>query len=200
MQLVDVRIDQATNNPVVLLRVVPAGPSQDGIQDGPSVGPLDGADGLKSRVVPSPTLLPIFIGVTEAQAIRIGLEGRKTPRPMTHDLLASVVAAAGATLRRVIITSMIENVFYADLDLAFPAGDKVAQGATVSARPSDAIALAIRVSAPLYVTASLLAEHGIVDPDLEIDEPAEAVEEEPEELLDEFRQFLDDINPDDFKP
>jgi uncharacterized protein len=192
MQLVDVRIDQATNNPVVVLRVVAT----------VAVLPQDGevAPVFASSTISGPTLLPIFIGVTEAQAIRIGLEGRKTPRPMTHDLLASVVAAAGATLRRVIITSMVENVFYADLDLELPAGDKVAQGATVSARPSDAIALAIRVSAPLFVTAELLAEHGIVDPDLVVEDPAEAVDEEPEELLDEFRQFVDDINPDDFKP
>jgi uncharacterized protein len=190
MQLVDVRIDQATNNPVVLLRVVPVAASA---EDAPGVG-------QKVGVAAGPTLLPIFIGVTEAQAIRIGLEGRKTPRPMTHDLLASVVAAVGATLRRVVITSMVENVFYADLDLSLPAGDKVAQGATVSARPSDAIALAVRVAAPLFVTAALLAEHGIVDPDLEVDDAADVVAEEPEELLDEFRQFLDDINPEDFKP
>ncbi len=161
MELVDVRVDQATNNPVALLRTT------------------NGA--AESR------LLPIFIGVSEAQAIRIGLDGRATPRPMTHDLLSSVLDACGAVLRRVVVTELRENIFYAELHL-----DRNGEAVIVSSRPSDAFALAVRVGAPIFAADDLVAEHGIVDVEL-------GEEGESDELVDEFRQFLDEINPDDFK-
>jgi uncharacterized protein len=166
LKLVAVRIDQATNNPVVLLS----------LDDAESVSVPD------RRVI-----LPIFIGVTEAQAIRIGLEGRATPRPMTHDLLAAVIGATDHNIARVVITHMTENIFYADVVL-----QKGVEERTVSARPSDAIALAVRSGSPLFATRALFETHALPDPD------AEAESGDPDELLDEFRQFLDDINPDDF--
>jgi uncharacterized protein len=169
MELVDVRIDQATNNPVVLLRV----------------------DAEHRSAAPEGhTLLPIFIGVTEAQAIRIGIEGRATPRPMTHDLLGAVIEASGAEVQRIVITHMVENIFYAEIVLAPNANPDAVS--SVSSRPSDAIALAVRVGCPVFANRQLLADHALADPT----EDSEGGD--PDELLDEFRQFLDDINPDDF--
>jgi uncharacterized protein len=169
MELVDVRIDQATNNPVVLLRV-----------EAEHRG--DAPDGR--------TLLPIFIGVTEAQAIRIGVEGRSTPRPMTHDLLAAVIEASGSTVQQIVITRMVDNIFYAEILLVQVSGTEPV--VSVSSRPSDALALAVRVGCPVFAHRQILAEHALADPT----EDAEGGD--PDELLDEFRQFLDDINPDDF--
>jgi uncharacterized protein len=168
MELVDVRIDQSTNNPVVILRAA--------------------SDAL--RLAERPTVLPIFIGNIEAQAIRIGLEKRATPRPMTHDLLASLISAAGAEVDAIVVTETRDNIFYAEIRMTVtsPGG---AETRVVSARPSDAIALAVRISAPLFVRADLLTEQGLV-------EPATAEDGDPDEIVDQFRQFLDDINPDDF--
>ncbi len=166
LDLVDVRVDQATNNPVVILRVSADVPGRESL----------------------PTLLPIFIGNIEAQAIRIGIEGRATPRPMTHDLLASVIAGVNAVVQSVVITETRENIFYAELRLQMVGAEGVT---VVSARPSDAIALSVRVGAPLFARRELVEQNGLT----------EALEEDndnPEEIVEEFRQFLDDINPDDF--
>ncbi len=164
MDLVDVRIDQSTNNPVVILRAT--------------------SDAL--RLAERPTVLPIFIGNIEAQAIRIGLEKRATPRPMTHDLLAAVLTASGATVDAIVVTETRDNIFYAEIRITVGSEERV-----VSARPSDAIALAVRNDAPLFVRAELLTEQGLV-------EPGTSEDGDPDEIVDQFRQFLDDINPDDF--
>ncbi len=161
MELIDVRVDQATNNPVALLRTVDSSSEK--------------------------RLLPIFIGVAEAQAIRIGLDGRATPRPMTHDLLGSILDILGAKLVRVLVTELRENIFYAELHL-----QRGSESMVVSSRPSDAFALAVRTNAPVFAADELVADHGIVE--VVVDEDGN-----PEELVDEFRQFLDEINPDDFK-
>jgi uncharacterized protein len=166
MELIDVRIDQATNNPVVILRAHEGEPGE------PSEGP---------------TILPIFIGNIEAQAIRIGMEGRPTPRPMTHDLLGAVIAAMDATVSAVVITETRENIFYAEIRLLLSGSGELR---VVSARPSDAIALCARIKSPLFVNAQLLSEQGIVESNRETGDP--------DEIVEEFRQFLDDINPDDF--
>ena len=169
MELVDVRIDQATNNPVVILRAT--------------------ADAL--RLAERPTVLPIFIGNIEAQAIRIGLEKRATPRPMTHDLLANVFDACGASVDSIVITETRDNIFYAEIRMTIASEPRV-----VSARPSDAIALAVRTNSPLFVREELLTEQGLIEP-----RPSDSEESEggdPDEIVDQFRQFLDDINPDDF--
>lgn len=95
--------------------------------------------------------LPIWIGVFEANAIALELEGVQTPRPMTHDLLRDLITALGARVRGVLVHSLIENTFLARIELVGPGGDVVA----VDARPSDAIALALRCRAPIRVTADV---------------------------------------------
>lgn len=131
-------------------------------------------------------VLPIFIGGPEATAIAFALDGVVTPRPMTHDLMKDVIEALGSQLERIVVTSLSAGTFFAELHL------KAASGLTqVSARPSDAIALAVRVGAPIF------AEEAVVD------EAATAVEEdtpEPvkEDVVEQFREFIDNVTPDDF--
>jgi bifunctional DNase/RNase len=130
-------------------------------------------------------VLPIYIGPEEAKAIAMALEGVVPPRPLTHDLLRDVVTALGAELRRVTVTELRERTFFAELDLVV--GDR---SIVVSARPSDAIALAVRVEAPLYANEEVLADAGAPS--------AEGEEEEQEEIVDQFREFIDQVNPEDF--
>lgn len=98
-------------------------------------------------------LLPILIGIFEAQAIHIKIHGERLPRPLTHDLLASVIEALGAELKLVLINKLQENTFYARLIL-----ERDGEDVEVDSRPSDAIALAIRVDAPLYVNEEVLEQ------------------------------------------
>jgi bifunctional DNase/RNase len=128
-------------------------------------------------------LLPIFIGQPEATAIAFAIDGVVTPRPMTHDLLKNVLDELGATLERVVVTELSEGTFYADLQVLLA-------GAThqVSSRPSDAIALALRVGCPIFADEAVLEEAGLV----------EEAEEESEEVVEKFREFIDSVNPDDF--
>ena len=130
-------------------------------------------------------VLPIYIGGPEAQSIAYALENRVPPRPLTHDLLRDVVASLGATVERIVITELREKTFYAELHL-LAAGAAV----VVSSRPSDAVAIAVRSGAPIFCAESVLDEAGQA--------PAPAATEESEELVDEFREFLDHINPEDF--
>lgn len=122
--------------------------------------------------------LPIWIGAVEATAIAYEQQGVRPARPMTHDLLRDVIGALGSTLERVRITEMTDGLYYAELD--FP-GKK-----PVSARPSDAIALALRTGTSIFAAESVLDEVGVTIPD----------EEEVE--VEKFREFLDQISPDDF--
>ena len=134
-------------------------------------------------------LLPIFIGQPEAAAIAFALDGVVTQRPMTHDLLRDVISDLGAALERVVITHLEEGTFYAELHLRI--GDRTVQ---VSSRPSDAMALALRVECPIFATESLLDEAGLPE---EIAE--ESDDEEPgEDVVEQFREFIDSVNPDDF--
>jgi hypothetical protein len=133
--------------------------------------------------------LPIFIGAPEATAIAFALQGVTTPRPMTHDLMRDMLAALGASVERVVITELRSATYYAELQLQM--GDL---SPTVSSRPSDAIALAARLGTSLYVADDLLDAEGVVlQTEDEDDEPAN-----PEELVGEFRQFLQNIRPEDF--
>ena len=133
--------------------------------------------------------LPIFIGAPEATAIAFALQGVTTPRPMTHDLMRDMLAALGASVERVVITELRSATYYAELQLQM--GD---QSPTVSSRPSDAIALAARLGTSLYVADDLLDAEGVVlQTEDDDDEPAN-----PEELVGEFRQFLQNIRPEDF--
>ena len=122
--------------------------------------------------------LPIWIGAVEATAIAFAQQGVVTARPMTHDLLREVVKALGATLEAVNITEMRDGIYIAELRF----GDE----RTVSARPSDAVALAVRTGAPIYGAEALLDEVGIEIPD------------EQEDEVEKFREFLDNISPEDF--
>jgi uncharacterized protein len=134
-------------------------------------------------------LLPIFIGQPEAAAIAFALDGVVTQRPMTHDLLRDVIDELGASLERVVITHLEEGTFYAELHLR--TGERTVQ---VSSRPSDAMALALRVECPIFATEALLDEAGLPE---EIDE--ESDDDEPgEDVVEQFREFIDSVNPDDF--
>lgn len=95
---------------------------------------------------------PIVIGIFEAWAIDRRVRDRKTPRPMTHDLMASLVDALGGKLERIVISDLRNNTFYAKLIFAKPGGDSV----EVDARPSDAIALAVHLDAPIFVDESVI--------------------------------------------
>jgi bifunctional DNase/RNase len=145
---------------------------------------------LRERQQPG-RLLPIYIGGPEAQAIAYAHEGRTPPRPFTHDLMCTVIERLDAALTRVVITELRDTTFYAELVLR-----RGTESLVVSSRPSDAVALAVRVGAPIFCSEELLDEAG---QDAPVDE-AEGVEieGEAEELVDEFREFLDHISPDDF--
>ena len=132
-------------------------------------------------------VLPILIGGPEAAAIHTALEGITPPRPLTHDLTVTVFQALGATLERVVITEVREHTFFAELHFRSASGDTV-----VSSRPSDAIALAVRTSSPIFADEALLDQAAVEAPEADTDEGDE------EAILDEFRDFLDDIKPDDF--
>jgi uncharacterized protein len=124
--------------------------------------------------------LPIWIGAVEATAIAFAQQGVVPARPLTHDLLKEVLEATGATLTAVTISDLRDGVYYADLQFA--------SGVTVSARPSDAIALAIRNGTTIYAEESVLAEAGVAIPD------------EQESEVEEFKRFLDEVSPEDFEP
>lgn len=128
-------------------------------------------------------VLPILIGTNEANAIQIGVEGIVPPRPLTHDLAVTIISSLGGTLERVVVTEVREHTFFAELHVVTPAGEQI-----VSSRPSDAIALAVRVDAPIFAEEALLAEAAIEVTD----------DGDPEAILDEFRDFLDDVSPEDF--
>jgi hypothetical protein len=130
-------------------------------------------------------LLPIYIGSPEAAAIHYALEGIEPPRPLTHDLFVTVLGELGATLERVVVTAVHDHTYYAELHLQSAGGSKV-----ISSRPSDAIALAVRVGCPIF------GEEALID---EVGQEAEvADEDEAEEILDEFRDFIENISPEDF--
>ncbi len=146
---------------------------------------------LKESQPPGRTLA-VYIGRTEAQAIVDSIQGIEPPRPMTHDLMRDVIEALGAIVVRVVITELVEATFYAQVEL------KIQQKVVVvSARPSDAVALAVRVAAPMFVASDVMALEGFVVA-LESDELASADDENPEKLVVEFRDFLEHINPEDF--
>ncbi len=140
-------------------------------------------------------VLPIFIGAPEATAIAYALQNVETPRPMSHDLLGNVISALGAQLFSVEITNLENNTFYANLRI-LRAGTEI----EVSARPSDAVALALRVGAPILVNDDLMAAEGkFMQLDDEDDEGGDEGEGRSEaELVAELRQFLDSIRPEDF--
>jgi bifunctional DNase/RNase len=135
-------------------------------------------------------ILPIYIGGPEAAAIAYALEGVVPPRPLTHDLLKIVIEELGARLDRVVVNDMRDHTYYAELHLLVGGAPH-----TVSARPSDSIALALRTGSPLFVDDRVLDEYGQEAAESEDDE--EDLPEQ-EEILEEFRDFIENVNPDDF--
>jgi bifunctional DNase/RNase len=139
--------------------------------------------------------LPIWIGATEASAIAFAQQGVVPPRPLTHDLFRDVLAALDRPVRQVQITDLREGVFFAELVF----DDDV----VVSARPSDAIALALRTGAPIVGAETVLAEAGIEIPDEELTETDESGEAgelagDADQQVERFRAFLDQVSPEDF--
>ncbi len=136
--------------------------------------------------------LPIWIGHPEAAAILMKLQGAAPPRPLTHDLLAAVLGQLEARVSKITVTELRENTFYAVIT--------VVQNGTeieIDSRPSDAIALAVRAEAPIYAADDVIEETGI---EFEGDEPdQEALQAEIEAKVSEFREFLEDVTPEDFQ-
>lgn len=155
LDVVGVRVEMPSNNPIVLLR------ERDGGR-----------------------YLPIWVGAVEATAIAYAQQGIVPPRPLTHDLMRDIIGTLGAEVTEVRITALEEGVFYATLAFA--------DGSEVSARPSDAIALALRTGSAIVGTEAVLDAAGIDLPDEE-DDTASAEEE-----VQQFREFLDHVSPEDF--
>lgn len=139
--------------------------------------------------------LPILIGSSEASAIAMHLQGMRPARPLTHDLLGHVITALGHQVSQVRVVDFREGTFYGELVFD--------DGTTVSARPSDAVALAVRTEIPVFVEAAVLDSAGVVtdedDADTAEDDDSDGAEvKDSDEELERFREFLDTISPDDF--
>lgn len=154
LDVVGVRVEMPSNQPIVLLREV---------------------DGER--------YLPIWIGAVEATAIAFAQQGVTPARPMTHDLFKDVIEAVGVQLEQVRITEIRDSTYYAELVFS--------GGIRVSSRPSDSIALALRTGTPIFAADPLLDEVGIIIADGSDDE-------EQEDELEKFREFLDHVSPEDF--
>lgn len=126
--------------------------------------------------------LPVWVGAAEATAIAYAQQGVVSPRPLTHDLLRDVISALGHSVTSVRVDAVIEDVFHASLVFD--------NGVVVSARTSDAVALALRLAIPIETTEELLAEIGVL-----VQEEGEEAEDEVEK----FREFLDHVTPEDFE-
>lgn len=153
-------MDPRTNQPVIILRAMDE-------------------EGYPGRV------LPIWIGQPEATAILLALEGVELPRPLTHDLMKNILETLGAYIERVEITRVQEGTFFAALVVRAEE-----RAHAIDARPSDSIALAVRVGAPIYVAENVMATAAVSDEGGEIDEEAE---------LQAFREFLEHVDPEDFQ-
>ena len=139
------------------------------------------------EVAGSGRILPIWIGPAEASAIAMEMQGMKAPRPMTHDLLKQVVTGLGAELRRLVIADVRDNTYYAELHLARGGDDRF----LIDSRPSDGIALALRLHAPIFAAEGLLTE-AVLGPDAPPPPPAPGID--PEQL----KRYLETLDPEDF--
>ena len=126
--------------------------------------------------------LPIWVGTAEATAIAFSQQGLKPQRPLTHDLLVDILNSEKIRLRSVHLTELRDGIFYSDLVLVNENGHEQ----KVSSRPSDAVALAVRVEAPILATNELFEEAGI------------SIPEQGEDEIEKFKEFLDEISPEDF--
>lgn len=135
--------------------------------------------------------LPIFIGSPEATAIAYALQGVDMPRPLTHDLVKDILDGLEVGVERVVITELRGSTYYAELHLL-----RQGERTVVSSRPSDAVAIAVRTETPLFVSDDLMESEGIV---LALDtEEDEDDSEMSDELVGQFRRFLDSVRPEDF--
>jgi bifunctional DNase/RNase len=133
--------------------------------------------------------LPIWIGHPEAAAILMKLQGASTPRPMTHDLVTAMLGELDAQVVRITVTELKENTFYASITVQ-QNGSEI----EIDSRPSDAIALAVRADAPIFAAEEVIEESAI-----EFEGEGEEVnEEEVQEIVSEFKQFLEHVTPDEF--
>lgn len=153
MELTGVRVELPTNQPIVLLR------ERGGER-----------------------YLPIWIGAAEAAAIALSLQGAVTPRPMTHDLMKTMLDELAVSVQRITVTDLRDSTFFATIDLLRDGGGSL----EISSRPSDAIALAVRMSVPIFASEAVLEEAAILIPDEDDDE------------VERFREFLDSVSPEDF--
>ncbi|HWL66009.1 MAG TPA: bifunctional nuclease family protein [Actinomycetota bacterium] len=125
--------------------------------------------------------LPIWIGAVEATAIAFALQGIETPRPMTHDLMRDILAESQIQVDRIVISDLVDQTFYATISLSMNG-----RAMEVSSRPSDAIALAVRLATPIFAAEEVIEQAGI---ELRDDEETE---------VQKFREFLDQVSPEDF--
>jgi len=160
VRIASLAVDSRSNQPVIMLKPLV------------EVGP--------------PRFLPIWIGQPEATAILLAIEGMETPRPMTHDLLKSVVETLDAFVERVEITRVEDGTFYAAVVLR---GEETTR--VVDARPSDSIALAVRTGSPIFVAEDVLEMASVPE---EIDEDLDE-----ETQVEAFRDFLEHVDPADFQ-
>jgi bifunctional DNase/RNase len=128
--------------------------------------------------------LPIWIGHPEAAAILMKLQGASTPRPMTHDLLCDLLEQLDARCERVSVTELRDNTFYATITISV-GGQEV----EIDSRPSDALALAVRTDAPIFAAEEVIEESSI---------EFEHEVEDQEEVVEKFKDFLDNVSPEDF--
>ena len=136
------------------------------------------------KAVDTNKFLPIWIGHPEAAAILMKLQGATTPRPMTHDLISEMINELDAQCTRVSVTELKDNTFYASIT--------VQQNGTeleIDSRPSDAIALAVRADAPIFAAERVIEESAIEFEGEEVNE---------EEIVSDFRKFLENVTPDEF--
>ena len=138
------------------------------------------------KTVDSNKFLPIWIGHPEAAAILMKLQGASTPRPMTHDLMKNILDEMAVQVSSIVITELREGTFYAAINM-----QRNGTAYEVSSRPSDAIALAVRLGCKIYASEDVLDEAGIPIPE------GEGEGDEDDEVQ-KFREFLENVNPEDF--
>lgn len=164
MEVIGVRVEMPSNQPIVLLREI---------------------DGTR--------FLPIWVGAVEATAIAFAQQGLEPPRPLTHDLMASLFEKFDASLVAVHVNELRDGVFYSTLQMR----DSLANLVQLSARPSDAIALALRTQSNILASSDLLDIAGIEIPEGAVVDEGDSGDQTVE--LEAFREFLEGINPEDFK-
>jgi uncharacterized protein len=136
------------------------------------------------KTVEGNRFLPIWIGHPEAASILMKLQGASTPRPMTHDLLCDMLGELDVKCTQVAVTELRDNTFFASITLSVNGREM-----EIDSRPSDAIALAVRAGAPIFAAEEVIAESAI---------EFEQSEQESEDVVEKFKEFLDQVTPEDF--